>query len=609
MPAYPLPPRIDPSFSNNTNVDYWNGNAAMQPATYDTWTISAEREIRQGMTVEVSYNGSRGTNLQANLLNPNQVPLSVVNDLIARFGVSQAVALLNSQITSAQAVAAGITPPYPNFTNANIQTNRSVAQALRPFPQYQTINLTASGGDKTGRSMYHAGILKVSQRVNNGLTFQGSYVYSKLMTDADSFAGSTGAMDAAQPELEYSIGSLDQTHIIKLSTVYELPFGEDRRWLTSGIASKILGGWRIAAVQNYASGTPIGVTSNAPLPIFNGTNRPNVTGEDWRAPIAGDEFDPLVDRFLNSKAFVHAGRDVGQRPAQERGCPAVLESVGEHQPVENRLDLEPDPARRAGRSVQSVQPHHLGRAGSQFQQRQLRVDHQPVELAEADAVRCEAGLVDSRTPQTGADSTTASGWPSCCRPVPLATGRYGPRALRDFHLHRLAERIVVVINQRETQVDERFLAAGRQVIVDVERDRHGVADGVEAVAAGEGDDFRIHLRAGGRGHDDAAGRGRDGGGGASDVDGEVERAVFVVGIRRHAERHREARDVRILDDLPRFVVGGGDDVGPAARTARRHRCTARRPRCNRDPWVRSATDRHLRRSMTRPRSAASLSHV
>ena len=121
-------------------------------------------------------------------------------------------------------------------------------------------------------------------------------------------------MDAAQPELEYSIGAFDQTHVIKLSTVYELPFGEDRRWLNSGIASKILGGWRIAAVQNYSSGTPIGVTANAPLPIFNGTNRPNVTGEDWRAPTAGDEFDPLVDRFLNREAFANPVGTLGNAP-------------------------------------------------------------------------------------------------------------------------------------------------------------------------------------------------------------------------------------------------------------------------------------------------------
>ena len=104
--------------------------------------------------------------------------------------------------------------------------------------------------------MYHAGVLKVTQRLTNGFLFQGSYPYSKLMTDADSFNGSNGSMDTAQPELEYSIGRLDQTHSIKLSTVYELPFGPGRRWVTEGVASHVIGGWRIAAVQSYSSGLP-----------------------------------------------------------------------------------------------------------------------------------------------------------------------------------------------------------------------------------------------------------------------------------------------------------------------------------------------------------------
>ena len=315
IPAYPLPPQIDPSFSNNTNVDYWNGKEALLPATYDTWTVSMQRELTRGMTLEVDYNGSKGTNLQGNLLNLNQVPLSVANDLIARFGAAGAVALLNSQITSATAVAAGITPPYPNFTNAAVQTNRSVAQALRPFPQYASINTTASGGDKTGRSMYHAGVLKLTQRMMDGFMFQGSYTYSRLMTNADTFSGSSGSMDTAQPDLEYSIGRFDQPHSIKLSTVYELPWGPGRHWLKTGIASHILGGWRVAGIQIYASGLPIGVTTSAqPLPIFNGANRPNVTGSDWRAPIAGDEFNPLVDRYLDRAAFVQPVGQLGNAP-------------------------------------------------------------------------------------------------------------------------------------------------------------------------------------------------------------------------------------------------------------------------------------------------------
>ena len=76
----------------------------------------------------------------------------------------------------------------------------------------------------------------------------------------------------------------------------------------------LAGGWRFAAIQSYSSGYPLGVTTNAPLNIFNGTNRPNVTGADWRAPIAGDEFNPLVDRYLNRAAFVQPVAALGNAP-------------------------------------------------------------------------------------------------------------------------------------------------------------------------------------------------------------------------------------------------------------------------------------------------------
>ncbi len=33
LPAYPLPPLIDPAFSNNNDVDWFNGQAAARPAT------------------------------------------------------------------------------------------------------------------------------------------------------------------------------------------------------------------------------------------------------------------------------------------------------------------------------------------------------------------------------------------------------------------------------------------------------------------------------------------------------------------------------------------------------------------------------------------------
>ena len=241
--------------------------------------------------------------------------MSTVNALIQRVGVAGINTLLNTVITSAeQAASLGIRLPYPQFIDPAIQTNRTVAQALRPFPQYNTIRLSNGGGDKTGSSHYHAVVLKLNQRLNHGLSMQSSYTWSRIMTDADRFSGSGGSLDAAQPDFEWSIGALDQTHSIKINTVYELPFGEGRKWLQTGIANVLAGGWRVALSQTYISGLPIGVTSNAVLNIFNGTNRPNVTGQDWRAPIAGDEFDPRVDLFLNRAAFVQPIGALGDAP-------------------------------------------------------------------------------------------------------------------------------------------------------------------------------------------------------------------------------------------------------------------------------------------------------
>ena len=303
LPSYPLPPQINPAFANNGNVDWWNGQNSTRPGEYDNWTFSVQREIRPHLTVEADYNGVTGSRLNAGLMNVNQVPMSVVNPLIAKFGTTQAISLLNSNITSAAAVAAGFTPPYPNFTNASVQRTQSVSQSLRPFPQYLTVDTSNGGGDRTGHSTYHAAILKVNHRMTNLLLFQGSYAFSKIITNADSFSGSGGSLDAGNRGLERSVGAFDQTHTVKLSTVFDVPFGKGRRWFAKGFASHVVGGWRLSAIQVYNSGTPIGVTANGTLPIFNGANRPYVTTYNWRAPLSGSSFDPNKDKYLDATVF------------------------------------------------------------------------------------------------------------------------------------------------------------------------------------------------------------------------------------------------------------------------------------------------------------------
>jgi hypothetical protein len=306
LPAYPLPPNLDPAFQNNQNVDFWQLSDAVRAPENNNWTFSIQRQVSSNTVLEATYNGVVGSRLQTGLVNINQLPTPVYNRLASQFGAQQAINILNSAAGGALAQQAGIALPYPNFTNASIQrTTRNVAQSLRPYPQYLNINTGAQGGDKSGHSSYHAMVLKLERRYTGGLTFQWNYTLSKILTDSDSYDGSTTSQDQYNRRLEKSIGRFDQTHAVKLSTIYELPFGKGKRWMDKGgLVNGVLGGWRLSGIQSYFSGFPVALARNNPLPIFNAVTRPTITAYDnWRAPLRGDSFDPAVDRFFNAASF------------------------------------------------------------------------------------------------------------------------------------------------------------------------------------------------------------------------------------------------------------------------------------------------------------------
>ncbi|HZT31873.1 MAG TPA: carboxypeptidase regulatory-like domain-containing protein [Bryobacteraceae bacterium] len=290
MPAWPKPPFIDPSFGNFNSVAWWQGNEATHPPTDDSWNFSIQRQLTSSTILEASYNAVIGSHLQAGLLNYDQVPFSAFQ----QYGRD----LLNSNIDSPAAQAAGIKKPFPTF-------NRTVAQALRPFPQFTGIDTASGGGDHSGHSSYHAAMIRLEKRYASGLTFQTSYVLSKLLTDTDSYWPGSAALDQYNRRLEKSIGAYDSTHDVKLGLVYELPMGRGKRFLNrGGVASAVLGGWRVSSTNYYSSGLPVALGTSINFPIFNGRNAPTVsTYDNWRGPQAGSSFDPQTDRFFQPASF------------------------------------------------------------------------------------------------------------------------------------------------------------------------------------------------------------------------------------------------------------------------------------------------------------------
>jgi hypothetical protein len=298
--AWSQVPNINPSVGNGSNVPYYNGKAASTPSGEMTYAFNVERQITANSALEVGYLATLASHIQSTLLAYNQINYTNLPAALSPFTAAGRT-LLNSQVGSAAANAAGITPPWSGF-NTLWGTGATVGQSLRPFPQYSAVDTINGQGDRIGHSTYHSMQVKFSHRYSSGLTVQASYVLSKLITDADSQG--SGPEDQFNRRLEKSIASYDQTHVVKINYVWELPFGKGKKFLNQkGVANGILGGWRFAGIQNYSSGSPVALGTTVSFPIFNGTNRPTVSTYDgWRGTYSGS-FDPGANSFFQPASW------------------------------------------------------------------------------------------------------------------------------------------------------------------------------------------------------------------------------------------------------------------------------------------------------------------
>ena len=294
---FPLGQTIDPSLLNGQTVNYADPNSGRPPIAQN-WQFSIQRQLSQKLTLDVAYVGTKGNHLIASNRIYNQV-----NPKYLSLGT-----LLDADIDSPAAIAAGIAKPYPSFTG-------TVAQALRPFPQYQDIS-TANifGSDKSGNSTYHALQVKLQGHVANGLNLQVAYAYSKNLTDNSNnrdldtnAANYYAAQNGYDPQAEKTYASMDIPQNLIIGYLYELPVGPGKRYLPGGWASKVVGGWSFSGVLTYQSGlmiqTPFPASSHVPL--FAGSIRPNrIEGVSALSDAArSGHFNPNQDVYLNADAW------------------------------------------------------------------------------------------------------------------------------------------------------------------------------------------------------------------------------------------------------------------------------------------------------------------
>jgi Carboxypeptidase regulatory-like domain len=194
--------------------------------------------------------------------------------------------------------------PSTNLSINQIAPDRlgpGVTQRDRPFPQFSNVSIALPSN---GRSDYHAGMLRAERRFAQGLSLLATYTYAQFLNDTDEGGtnlGDTGVYSNLYDRAaDYGPSANDIRHRLTISSVYELPVGPGRRYLASGWAGRIIGGWSIGMLATLQSGAPFSVTTqtNTTNAFSAGAQRANLDGDPELSP---DE--RTLNRWFNTDAF------------------------------------------------------------------------------------------------------------------------------------------------------------------------------------------------------------------------------------------------------------------------------------------------------------------
>lgn len=285
IPQGAKPPFIDPGFgviSSSTaagTLDYFDPDFGKAPRIYN-WSVNVQHEIK-GFLLDVAYVANRGRGLASSLfinqLDPKYLSLGT---------------LLRQRIDSPAVVAAGFKKPYAAFPDS-----QTLAQALRPFPQYFNV-VDRNSGD--GKTWYDSLQIKGERRFGNW-QMMAAYTWSK----------SLGALHYRQiftqtqttPQNNYNLSDtksllpFDQPHMVNILNSFDLPLGRGKKFLGSSnrAVDTIIGGWSLGVINRYASGGPIDIVAPNTLnagTLFTQYKKANLSGVQIRTGIDRTNLDP-----------------------------------------------------------------------------------------------------------------------------------------------------------------------------------------------------------------------------------------------------------------------------------------------------------------------------
>ena len=183
-----------------------------------------------------------------------------------------------------------------NLPYAGYPMSASLAQSLRPFPQFGNIPLVWA---PLGDSWYDSLQVKVTKRYSHGLTIASAFTWSKSEADP----GGT-VNNVFNRSVNKSITNFDQPFIFNVGYTYEIPKLSQNRLVRAAVA-----GWTFGGLLEYASGAPIPTptaSTNQSSLLFQTTLMNRVAGVPlFMKDLNCHCIDPYKDFVLNPAAWTN----------------------------------------------------------------------------------------------------------------------------------------------------------------------------------------------------------------------------------------------------------------------------------------------------------------
>src|ERR1035437_7513393 len=265
------------------------------------WSFSwgFQYQLTKSSTLEASYVGSRSYNL--NMSADYNIPSLAVRKTCNYLEGGNA-AFCNAQVPN----------PFkgiPAFNGTGYYTANTVSyyQMTLPFPQFSGV-LTQQGRNDSSIK-YNSLQVNYNLRLRNGLNLVGNYTLAKQIEE-------WGFNDRFNNVYQQGPYYLDRPHVIKLTAIWELPFGEGQKFGAGshGVVKRVISGWQWTTFFNDAlKGYPANLPGNAimlkdPSKVSGGTYNGAV---DWKA-YQVREWNPCVLRQdVNTGAIAPTPASIG----------------------------------------------------------------------------------------------------------------------------------------------------------------------------------------------------------------------------------------------------------------------------------------------------------